>query len=104
MGRKSEKEMFEWMRRYEEGKTPRKEIFKATGIKAGSFQYWWKRYRDKKEVNSSKRGFVPLKLTQESAELGNTSARMEVILRNGIVVRFEELIPVKYLSELMRLV
>ena len=102
MARKTEKEMFSWMKRYEEGKVGRKEVCSATGVKGGSFQYWWKRYRDALSGSNGTMKFMPVKLVQEDESKPRMG--MEVILKNGLVLRFEELVPVGYLSELMQLV
>lgn len=93
MGRKDKERMYRLLEVYAEGKVSRKELLEREGIKPSTFQYWWKRYRD--EVSTLKGDFVRMEVEQEGS--------MEIILQDGIRIRFDQLVPVRYLAQILTL-
>ena len=92
--------MFSWMVKYQAGKVDRNQVCSKAGIKIAGFQYWWKRYRDSNpEVRVG--SFVPVTLKATSGQAGEW--KPEKHPGDGLSVRFSELIPIEYLSEVWSL-
>lgn len=89
-------EMSPLMAEYASGSETQAAFCAARGLKVGTFQYWWRRYRSEAEGQPAS-GFVALLAHQEvSAEVG------EIELRYGAVRLGLLGMPADYVAELVR--
>lgn len=99
MKRKTATEMFPWMEKYEARQLSRSELCTKSGITNCTFQYWWKRYREQKDEKEG--SFISVDIMEEEHE--SDKWKMEIELNPGVRLRFRDLIPLPYLSQVLSL-
>lgn len=78
-----------------EGELTRSEFDELTGLRPGGYEYWRRKYKKEAGLNKS---FIPVRSKQEM----NLSGSIEVVLGQGVQIRFSKMVPAQYLRELLR--
>ncbi len=88
-------EIFPLIQAVEQREMSREAFCQKTGLKASSFHYWLKKFRDENMAGNS---FIELPEMEQSYG----KYEMEVEFRSGIKLRFSSLVPVAYLSQIIQ--
>lgn len=86
--------MYALMEQYETGEMKQREFCLRHQIKKSTFGYWLRKYRTQEQ--KKRKGFVPIQV-RDAGHHG-----LEVIYPTGITVRFDQLVPARYLRELLK--
>ena len=107
MKRYSSGEIFPLLASFEKGVLSREEFCKQTKLKACSFSYWLKKYRQSRgfDIKSSTTVREP-RTSTSFVKIGTGSEilndyRMEITLRDGIRIRFTTLVPADYVRSIL---
>ena len=107
MKRHSSVDIFPLLASFEMGVLSREDFCKQTKLKACSFSYWLKKYRQSKGVDiRSGRAVREARSLPSFVKIGTGSEilsdyRMEITFRDGIRIRFTTLVPAEYIRSIL---
>ena len=87
--------MFPIVEKYETGDIGQLELCEIYGLKVATFNYWLRKYRFESANSGGK--FITLEPLQKEG----SRYEMEVVTLGGTTFRFNQLVPVGYLSQLL---
>ena len=106
--RHSSADIFPLLASFEKGVLSREDFCKQTKLKACSFSYWLKKYRQSKGFSTKSttaareaRSCTSFVKIGTSAEILSGDYPMEIILRNGARIRFSTLVPAEYIQSIL---
>ena len=95
MARLKKETVFPLVKGVVDGELTRAEFDELTNLRPGGYEYWLRKYRKDSGGNES---FVPVRSKKES----NVSGGVEVIMGQGIQIKFSKMVSAQYLRELIR--
>lgn len=96
MGRKISVHNLNLAKEFESGNYGIDEFCNLHGIKKHQLYYWRKKIRNTSQPASS--SFIPLSINSDQSP----SVAIELELQNGTRIKFNQLVPINYLKEILR--
>lgn len=101
MQRRTSQAWHELIEAWQTSNLTQKEFCAQQFIAYSGFHYWFKKFRERKLLHNTSPGFVPVKITSNTAVENNGSPQIELVLPDGKRVKFYEVIDVEFLRALL---